>query len=76
MAEVTNEMLYEAVLKLEAQTESLCEDFDDCSAQLRGIARRLDATHCDVRNIHAILLRQDARLGRIERRLGIDEMIA
>jgi len=76
MAEVTNEMLYRAALKIKAQTASLLEDFDDCQAQLRAIETHLAATHCDVRNIHAILLRQDATLARIERRLGIGETTA
>ncbi len=76
MAQVNSEMLYQAALKLKAQTESLHESLDDCGAQLRAIASHLNATHCDVRNIHAILLRQDASLTRIERRLGIGEVTA
>ncbi len=76
MAEVTNAMLYQAALKLKAQTESLLEDCDDCSAQIRAIETCLSAARCDTRNIYAILLRQDATLTRIERRLGIGEMTA
>jgi hypothetical protein len=76
MAQVTNEMIYQAALDLKAQTESLREDMDDCTVQLRAIAGHLNATHRDVRNIQAILMRQDATLEGIERRLGIGETIA
>jgi hypothetical protein len=76
MAEVTNEMLYEAALELRAQAKSLCDNLDDCGVQIRAIASHLNATHHDVRKLYGSLLRQDACLTRIEQRLGIGEMTA
>jgi len=76
MAEATNELIYEVLKQLPS-------DIAEVKAELRSVNGRLNAitTHMvglqqDIANIYATLVRHDARLGRIERRLELAEVPA
>ena len=73
MAEVTNAVLYEALLALDQQMASLGEEIDDCKRETRAIQAHLDRTRENVQDIHVLLGRNDGHLTRIEHRLGIVE---
>jgi hypothetical protein len=75
MAEVTNELMYEVLKKLQADVGSLKDAWLENTAALNAIRTHMIAQSQDIQNIYAILARHDGRLARIERRLEIVEPV-
>jgi hypothetical protein len=69
MPEVTNELMFELLKRIDHQLGELSQDFSEVKAQLGSIRGHLIATHSDVKNIYGVLARRDERLECIERRL-------
>ena len=74
MAEVTNELMYDVLKPLQSDMAAVKEAQRERNAALNAIRIHLLALQQDIQNIYGILTRHDARLDRIERRLGIVEV--
>jgi predicted nucleic acid-binding Zn-ribbon protein len=73
MAEVTNELIYEVLKKLQADIAGLKDAWVENTAALNAIRTHMIAQSQDIQNIYSVLARHDARLARIESRLEIVE---
>ena len=73
MAEVTNELMYEILKQLQVRTDSFDKKMDEVKSELQALRIHSIAMQQDVQNIYTILVRQDSRLDRIERRLELSE---
>jgi hypothetical protein len=74
MAEVTNELIYEVLKKLQSDLAGMKEAWLENTAALNAVRTHMIAQSQDIQNIYSILTRHDARLERIERRLEIVEV--
>jgi len=74
MAEVTNELIYEVLRQIQQDLAGLKDGQREHSAALGAIRTHMGALQQDVTNIYTILVRHEARLDRIERRLEISEV--
>jgi hypothetical protein len=75
MAEVTNELIYEVLKKLQADVAGLKDVWIENTAALNAIRTHMIAQSQDIQNIYSVLARHDARLARIESRLEIVEPV-
>jgi hypothetical protein len=75
MAEVTNELIYEALKKLQPDVAGLEDAWVENTAALNAIRTHMIAQSQDIQNIYSVLVRYDARLARIETRLEIVEPV-
>jgi hypothetical protein len=75
MAEVTNELIYEVLKKLQADVAGLKDVWIENTAPLNAIRTHMIAQSQDIQNIYSVLARHDARLARIESRLEIVEPV-
>jgi hypothetical protein len=75
MAEVSNELIYEVLKKLQVDVAGLKDVWQENTAALNAIRTHMIAQSQDIQNIYAVLARHDARLSRIERRLEIVEPV-
>jgi hypothetical protein len=75
MAEVTNELIYEVLKKLQADVGGLKDAWMENTAALNAIRTHMIAQSQDIQNIYSVLARHDARLARIEHRLEIVEPV-
>ncbi|TKB21407.1 MAG: hypothetical protein E5V75_03270 [Mesorhizobium sp.] len=66
MAEVTNELIYALLKRVDQQLGELSQDFSEVKSELGSIHGHIIATAGDVKNIHGMLARCDDRLDRIE----------
>jgi hypothetical protein len=73
MAEVTNELIYEVLKKLQTDVAGLKDVWVENTAALNAIRTHMIAQSQDIQNIYSVLARYDARLARIESRLEIVE---
>jgi hypothetical protein len=73
MAEVTNELIYEVLKKLQTDVAGLKDVWVENTAALNAIRTHMIAQSQDIQNIYSVLARHDARLARIESRLEIVE---
>ncbi len=74
MAEVTNELMYELLKRMNHRLENLengVSDFRHECNSMRGVMLSIQG---DVHNIYGILARHDRHLERIENRLDLREM--
>ena len=71
MAEVTNELMYDILKQLQVRTDSFDKKMDEVKSDLQALRIHSIAMQQDVQNIYTILVRQDSRLDRIERRLEL-----
>ena len=76
MADETNELMYEVLKKIQADTAALREGQREQNAALGAIRTHLGALQQDVTNIYSVLARFEGRLERIERHLEIVEVPA
>ena len=74
MAEVTNELIYEVLKRLQSDTAEVKAELREINVRLNGMQIHIIALQQDVQKIYTILGRHDARLDRIERRLNLDEV--
>jgi hypothetical protein len=75
MAEVTSELIYEVLKKLQADVAGLKDVWQENTAALNAIRTHMIAQSQDIQNIYSVLARHDPRLARIERRLEIVEPV-
>ena len=74
MAEVTNELLYEVLKKMQTDVSSLNAQMGEVRQELVSIRLSMMGMQNDIHNIYGILGRHEDRLDRIERRLDIREL--
>jgi hypothetical protein len=72
MAEVTNELIYEVLKKLQADVAGLKDVWVENTAALNAIRTHMIGQSQDIQNIYSVLARHDAR---IESRLEIVEPV-
>ena len=73
MAEVTNELIYEILKQIQERISRLETKMDEVKIELHSLRLHSLAIQQDIQNIYATLVRHEARLDRIERRLEISE---
>ncbi len=73
MAEVTNELMYETLKQIQADTSWLKLGQAELKAEMQAMRGHMIAMQQDIHNIYAALARHDTQLDRIERRLGLVE---
>ena len=76
MADVKNELMYEILKQIQADVSGLKDAQREMNASLNALRTYAVALQQDTTNIYAILVRHEARLDRIERRLEISEVSA
>jgi hypothetical protein len=72
MAEVTNELIYEVLKKLQAEVAGLKDVWVENTAALNAIRTHMIGQSQDIQNIYSVLAPHDAR---IESRLEIVEPV-
>jgi hypothetical protein len=73
MAEVTNELMYEILKRIQDRVDMTDKKVDELKAEMQAFRGYMISLQQDVHNIYAILARHDTRLDRIERRLELVE---
>ncbi len=73
MAEVSSELIYEVLKQLRDRQISTEAKVDELKAEMQAFRGHMVALQQDTQNIYAILVRHEARLDRIERRLDLVE---
>jgi hypothetical protein len=73
VATVSSEMMFKALEQLEADAAALELGVSELKAEMRACRGHMISLQRDVHNIYAVLARHDARLDRIEKRLGVVE---
>jgi chromosome segregation ATPase len=73
MAEVTNDLMYEILKQIQADTSSLKLGQAELKAEMQAVRGHLIAMQQDIHNIYASIGRLDTRVDRIERRLELVE---
>lgn len=73
MADVTNDLIYEVLKSMQTPLDRIDGSIADVKGELQAMRLHLNGLNQDVSNLYQIVDRQDARLGRIETRLGLLE---
>lgn len=76
MAEVTNELIYEVLKKVQEDVGSLRNDVRSIREEMIAMRGHLNAVQRDVANIYDRLAVLDMRVDRIERRLELSDATA
>jgi hypothetical protein len=74
MAEVTNELMYEVLRRIQEDVTALKEGQREHSAALNAIRIHMVGMQQDIQNLYAAFTRHETQLDRIERRLEISEV--
>lgn len=74
MAEVSNELIYELLKKMQTDVSSLNAQMGEVRQELVSIRLSMMGMQNDIHNIYGILGRHEERLDRIERRLELREL--
>ncbi|KEQ05989.1 MAG: hypothetical protein KJ947_15280 [Alphaproteobacteria bacterium] len=74
MAEVTNELMYELLKKLNARFDRVDSSLAELRAEANSLRGTMIAIQQDVHNIYTTLSRHELRLDRIENRLELREL--
>lgn len=74
MAEVTNELMYELMKRMQADLSLVKAGMSEVRQELVSIRLTQLGMQNDIHNIYGILARHDERLDRIERRLELREL--
>ena len=73
MADVSKEMIYHLLKHIQSDIAEVNELLRETNAGLNVLRSQNIDVHSDIHNLYCILVRRDARLERIERRLEITE---
>ena len=73
MAEITNELLYSVLQKVQEEQAAMQHDLREVKGELTAIRGSIYGVHQDIGNIYASQARNEVRLDRIERRLELRE---
>lgn len=74
MAEVTNELMYELMKRMNHQLSELRQDVGEVKREINVVRGHIVSMQTDIHNIYGILARHDDPLERIERRLELREL--
>ncbi|PTM90201.1 hypothetical protein [Mycoplana dimorpha] len=74
MAEITNELMFELLKKIQADTNTLKQGQSEIRAELNALRGTMISVQQDIHNIYGILSRHETRLDRIENRLELREL--
>ncbi|MEH6692674.1 MAG: hypothetical protein V7774_15920 [Pseudorhizobium pelagicum] len=74
MAEVTNELMYELLKKLNARFDRVDSSLAELRAEANSLRGTMIAIQQDIHNIYTSLSRHELRLDRIENRLELREL--
>lgn len=74
MAEVTNDLMYELLKRMNHDLSELRQDVSEVKRELNVIRGHMVGIQSDIHNIYGVLARHDERLERIERRLELREL--
>jgi septal ring factor EnvC (AmiA/AmiB activator) len=74
MAEVTQELIYQFLKRMQADIAWLKHSHAETKAELSAVRGTVVSVHQDIHNIYGVLTRQDERLERIENRLELREL--
>jgi predicted nucleic acid-binding Zn-ribbon protein len=72
VADVSNELIYELLKKMQTDISSLNTQMGEVRQELSSIRYSMMGVQNDIHNIYGILGRHDDRLDRIERRLELN----
>lgn len=73
MAEATNDLIYEVLKWMQTRLGRMDANIVDVKSELQAIRTHMTGLGQDISNIYQVIGRHDARLGRIETRLGLLE---
>ncbi len=73
MADVSNELIYEVLKKIQEDMAETRHDVREVKSELHAIRGHMLATQQDIANIYATMGRNEVRLDRLDRRLGLME---
>ena len=74
MAEITNELMYELLKKMNQRFDRIENGLGELKNEMQSMRGTLISVQQDVHNIYGILSRHDVRLERIENRLELREL--
>jgi hypothetical protein len=74
MAEITNELMYELLKRMQPDLASTREGLGEVRQEIVSIRLQQLGIQNDIHNIYAMLVRSNQRLERIERRLDLREL--
>lgn len=74
MAEVTNDLMYELLKRMNHDLSELHQDVSEVKRELNVIRGHMVGIQSDIHNIYGVLARHDERLERIEHRLELREL--
>ncbi|MDR3466398.1 MAG: hypothetical protein P4M07_10685 [Xanthobacteraceae bacterium] len=75
MAVVTNELIYETLKQMQERHSRSDHKLDELKTELQAMRGHIVAVQQDIGNIYQTLIRHEARLERIERRLELNETV-
>ena len=73
--EVTQELIYEILKSLQEGQHRLEAQMREMNAQLMAVRTHMQAMQADIGNLYTLAHRLDLRLERVERRLGLTELV-
>ena len=74
MAEITNELMYELLKKLNARFDKVDLSLGELRSEMNAIRGTMVSMHQEIHNIYSTLSRHEMRLDRIENRLELREL--
>jgi hypothetical protein len=74
MAEVTNELMFELMKRMDHELQELGQDVLEVKREINVIRGHTVGIQANIHNVYGILARHDDRLDRIEQRLEIREL--
>ena len=74
MAEITNELMYELLKRMQSDIHALKDGQRDIKSEINAVRGTMVSMQQDIHNIYGILFQHGERLDRIERRLDLREL--
>lgn len=74
MADVTNELMYELLKKLNARFDKVDASLSELRSEMNAMRGTMVAVQHDIHNVYTTLTRHELRLDRIENRLELREL--
>ncbi len=74
MAEITNELMYELLKKMQSDLSAVKLTVGELKVEFNNMCGVMVSMQSDIHNMYGILGRHDERLDRIERRLELREL--
>jgi chromosome segregation ATPase len=74
MADVTNELMYELLKKLNTRFDKVDWSLSELRSEMNAMRGTMVSMHQEIHNIYSTLTRHETRLNRIENRLELREL--